>query len=143
MTVLAKGCRKNFFMFGKVAFFCTFAPFMWYGWKGLLESLSINAERRDAMRGLEVSGAAAWDRTLTGLLEDLPEMRRKLRGELMELAGKKMENKGTDPRSSFEAEAIRLAGRFVEKFAKNWRVRNDDPAYSHGRDPGSGGQSPA
>ena len=65
------------------------------------------------MRGLEVSGAAAWDRTLTGLLEDLPEMRRKLRGELME-----MENKGTNPRSSFDAEAVRLAEQFVEKFAK-------------------------
>ena len=120
MTVLAKGCRKNFSMFGKVAFFCTFAPFMWYGWKGLLESPSINAERRDAMRGLEVSGAAAWDRTLTGLLEDLPEMRRKLRGELMELAGKEWKSS-----------------------QKNWRVRNDDAACSHGRDPGSGGQSPA
>ncbi|MBC3938300.1 MULTISPECIES: hypothetical protein [Anaerotruncus] len=105
-------------MFGKVAFFRTFPPFKWYKWKGLLESPSINAERRDAMRGLEVSGAAAWDRALTGLLEDLPEMRRKLRGELMELAGKEMENKGTNPRSSFEAEAIRLAEQFVEKFAK-------------------------
>ena len=36
----------------------------------------------------------------------------------MELAGKEMENKGTNLRSSFEAEAVWLAEQFVEKFAK-------------------------
>ena len=116
MTVLAKGCRKIFLCSGKLHFFAHLLHLCGTGGKDFWRVL--RSMRKGGMRGLEVSGAAAWDRTLTGLLEDLPEMRRKLRGELMELAGKEMENKGTNLRSSFEAEAVWLAEQFVEKFAK-------------------------
>ena len=54
------------------------------------------------------------DRAARGPSGDAPEAA----WDLMELAGKEMKNKGTNSRSSFEAEAVRLAEQFVDKFAK-------------------------